>query len=151
MPGLPRDITNFVIELKREGDEYRYTMVHKDVHDIVLRFKTTEKVAAKHMPSFIERLFRAWVHTYIAKTRRPLTGKQQKFYDKLLEFHKLEGRPPTYEEQCRFFDFKSRGTPFVYTRAIVARGWAWQDDHGKIWPVDLVAPEYLQPEKEKEK
>lgn len=138
-----KDLCNFGITYVEKGGKVQYTLYHKKNLDMKITFQSAEVIKSKHIPKFMEDVFKAWVNKYFSKSRRAMTGKQEKFYEKLVEFHRTEGRPPTLEEQCRFFGFKSRGTPLLYIRNLAARGWVWIDRHGKAWPIDIVAPDQI--------
>ncbi len=82
-----------------------------------------------------------WTHKYFKHTRKQLSPKQREFYNALVWFHKEEGRPPSYQEMIDLMGYKSKGTANAFVTRLVAGGWLWKDEEGRVVPVDIAAPE----------
>ncbi len=138
-----KDFLNFSITTKGEGGRVRFTLRHKKRDGLSVDFVADQKVAADHIPALIHGVFKTWTHKYMKVTRKNLTPKQKKFYDAVVWFHKEEGRPPSHEEQCDLMGWKSKGTSFYYTKRLIALGWFWLDEEGRVVPVDIAAPDMI--------
>jgi hypothetical protein len=136
-----KDFLNFDFSTKPEGAGVRYTMRHKKRDNLVVEFTSAISVRAEHLPDLIRGIMKTWTHKYMRATRKALSPKQKKFYDAVVWFHKQEGRPPSHEEQCDLMAWKSKGTSFYYTKRLIALGWFWLDEDGRVIPVDIAAPE----------
>jgi hypothetical protein len=116
-------------------------MRHKKRDNVSTTFTTGPKVAAEHVPDLIIGAIRAWTHKYTKATKKSLSVKQKKYYDAVVWFYKEEGRSPSYEEQCDLMGWKSKGTSFYFAKRLIALGWFWTDEDGRIIPIDVAAPE----------
>lgn len=135
-----KDFLNFNIMAKPEGDRVRFRLSHRK-KDIAIEFTTAIQTHAEHIPDLIRGVMKAWSHKYIKLTRKALTSDQKAFYDALVNFHKTEGRPPTYEEISDVMGWNSRGTSFYFTKRLIAAGYVWLDEDNKAIPIDIALPE----------
>lgn len=137
-----KDLLNIKITAVQENGITRVTLVHKKRPDISFAFKMENTIEAARVPALLKWVFRSWVNEYTKNIRRPLlSNKQKKAYAFILDFYKEAGRAPTYEEIREGLGFASRGSAHTHVKNIIARGWLWRDEDGKIVPYDLAAPE----------
>lgn len=61
------------------------------------------------------------------KKKKPLTKRQQEFFETWAPMHKKLGRPPTLDEVIEECGMKARATPLHYYKALVKAGWAKRD------------------------
>lgn len=137
-----KDFLNFEIRGRQEGRDVRYTIRHKKRDGLTVDFTAQGgTIHAQHIPDLIHGIIKAWTYKYTKATRKALSPKQKKLYDAVVWFHKQEGRPPSYEEQCDLMGWKSKGTAYYYTKRLIAFGWFWTDEDGRVIPIDIAAPE----------
>lgn len=118
-----------------------HTLRHRTKKNILVEFKSGNQVQAESMGAFIIKALRAYSKRYREKTLKSMTPGQRAFYDKLIEFHKMEGRAPSYEEQCVIMGCSSKGTPHYYVKKLVELGWVWLDEDGMVIPIDIAPPD----------
>lgn len=136
-----KDFLNFDIERREENGHSVFTLRHRTRENISVQFITESFVNAVYLPKLIIDLIRAYAKKYRLQSREAMTAAQKNFYDKLVEFHRNQGRPPTYDEQCVFLGVVSKGTPHYYVKKLVEAGWIWIDDNGMVIPCDIASPE----------
>lgn len=139
-----KDFLNFQIRTKAEGRDVRYQMRHKTRDNLSMEFTTAATIRAEHIPDLIRGIMKTWTDKYMKATRKELSEKQKKFYDAVVWFYQQEGRPPSHEEQCELMGWKSKGTSFYYTKRLIAMGWFWVDEGGRVIPVDIAAPDHTE-------
>lgn len=140
-----RDFTQFDIIAKSTDDnKVRFTMRHKRREAVAVDFTTGATLNALHLPALIAGVIKSYLRKYRAASRKAMTRYQKNFYDKLVEFHRTEGRAPTYEEQCVFLGVSSKGTPHYYVKKLEELGWVWVDNDGMAIPIDIAMQEHLE-------
>lgn len=137
-----KDFLNFEITIGQlEEGRVSFTLRHRTREDVFVEFSTAELLEARHIPAMISSLIRSYARKYREKSRQAMTASQKNFYDKLVDFHEQQGRPPTYDEQCVFLGVVSKGTPHYYVKKLIEAGWIWVDDKGMVIPCDIASPE----------
>lgn len=139
-----KDFLNFEIVSKSEGGNVRFTMRHKKWDGLSVDFVTGLNTRAEHIPALIKSLLKAWSNKYFKQTRKQLSPKQKDFYDAIVWFHKEEGRPPSYQEMIDILEYKSKGTVAAFVVRLIAKGWLWKDEEGRVVPIDIASPEMIE-------
>lgn len=135
-----RDFLNFeIVPAGISAETTAWVMRHKTREDLFVEFTTPNDIAAEILPSIIVGVMKRYADKYNAIARKAMTPAQKNYYDKLVEFHKMEGRAPSYEEQCLMLGVKSKGTPHHYAKALEKAGWVWFDGRSVI-PYEIAEP-----------
>ena len=136
-----KDFLNFSITSKQDGIGIKHTMRHKKRENLSVDFTTTGNTKPEHIPGLVQGVMKAWTNKYIRATRRTMSSRQKKFYDAVVWFYKEEGRAPSYDEMCDLMAWRSKGTSWYYVKRLIAMGWLWTDEEGRIIPIDIAAPD----------
>ncbi len=136
-----RDFLNFDIVSQRSGGKIHHTLKHNKRDGAIISFETPRMLDTADIGALFKRVVRAYAAKYREKTLKTLTQAQKSFYDKIVQFHKDEGRAPTYDEQCIIMGVSSKGTPHYYVQKLEKMGWVWIDDKGMVIPIDIAAPD----------
>lgn len=138
-----RDFLDFTLTPERIGpNKMRYLLCHNKRSGIELEFQhVSGALSPDQVCGFFKHMLAAYAKRYRERTRQSLTKKQQVFYDKVVEFHHMEGRAPTYDEMCIIMGYSSKGTPCHYVNKLADLGWLWIDDEGMVIPLDIATPE----------
>lgn len=136
-----RDFVNFeIMATETSAHETRFVIRHKNRDGLSVEFSVPNDLEPEMLPSIITVAMKRYSQKYSDKSRKPMTGGQKHYYDKLVEFHKMEGRAPTYDEQCYMLGVKSKGTPHHYAKKLADSGWVWIDGRMVI-PYDIAEPD----------
>ncbi len=136
-----RDFINFeIVQAGVTRDTMVWSLRHKKREDLVVEFETPNPIGADLFPSIISAALRKYSEKYNAMVRKSMTAAQKNYYDKLVEFHRQEGRAPSYEEQCLMLNVKSKGTPHHYAKALERAGWVWFDGRSVV-PYEIAEPD----------
>lgn len=134
-----RDFINVDIKLEGvEGNTALWRMSHK-VRDLHVSFRAPASISTDTFASLVMAILKRYSEKYSSVTRRPMTPQQKNYYDKLVEFHQMEGRAPSYEEQCLMLGVRSKGTPHHYAKVLEQAGWVWFDGRAVI-PYEIAEP-----------
>lgn len=137
-----RDLLDFdIVSQKISISRVLHTLKHNKRDGALVEFETGISVSAADIGILFKRAFRSYADKYREKTLKSMTKGQRSFYDKLIEFHKNEGRAPSYEEQCVIMGCSSKGTPHYYVKKLVELGWIWIDRDGMVIPIDIASPD----------
>lgn len=135
-----RDFLNF--ELTEQGfsqSTVLWAIKHKTRDRLVVEFTTPTEISAVHFKAVFIGALMKYAQKYGELARSPMTAAQKAYYDKLVEFHRMEGRAPSYEEQCYMLGVKSKGTPHHYAKTLEKAGWVWIDGRSVI-PYEIAEP-----------
>jgi hypothetical protein len=136
-----RDFLNFeIVEVADAWHSIKWVLRHKTREGLSVEFETGNTISAVEFPEIVKGMLRRYSDKYNSMARKPMTAAQKNYYDKLVEFHKMEGRAPSYDEQCLMLGVKSKGTPHHYAKTLVEAGWVWIDGRMVI-PFDIAEPE----------
>ena len=76
--------------------------------------------------------------------RKPLTIRQERAYRILVDFVKMERRPPSYSELGLRLGYSSPSSVKKMLDQLENKGWVRRQDTGKVkrevWPVDVKVP-----------
>lgn len=135
-----RDFLNYDIVLEGVSRHtLSWVIKHKTRDRLFVEFTTPSEITAVDFKSIVTGMFKKYAEKYTALARKPMTAAQKNYYDKLVEFHRMEGRAPSYEEQCLMLGVKSKGTPHHYAKVLAQAGWVWIDGRSVI-PYDIAEP-----------
>lgn len=134
-----RDFLDFEISAAGMNQTSTLWVIRHNKRDIAVEFTTPNRITTSDFPSVVADALRAYSEAYNAAVRKSMTPAQKNYYDKLVEFHRMEGRAPSYEEQCFMLGVKSKGTPHHYAKALERAGWVWFDGRAVI-PYEIAEP-----------
>lgn len=112
---------------------------HRTREGLVVEFEAPNPIDEDKFAKVVEDALKAYSEKYSSMSQKSMTAPQKNYYDKLVEFHKMEGRAPSYEEQCLMLNVKSKGTPHHYAKALERAGWVWFDGRSVI-PYEIAEP-----------
>jgi hypothetical protein len=136
-----RDFINFeLIQIGVNPTTTLWLLRHKKREGLQIEFTTPSELTADLLPSIFNGALKKYSDKYNSLARKSMTAPQKNYYDKLVEFHQMEGRAPSYEEQCLMLNVKSKGTPHHYAKALERAGWVWFDGRSVI-PYEIAEPE----------
>lgn len=137
-----RDLLDFdIVSQKVAPGKIQHTIKHNKREGALVEFYTGLSLSAADVGATFKKAFRAYADKYREKTLKSMTKGQRAFYDKLIEFHRNEGRAPSYDEQCVIMGCSSKGTPHYYVKKLIELGWIWTDKDGMVIPIDIASPD----------
>jgi hypothetical protein len=135
-----RDLLNIqIVLLGLTRSTALWEIRHKTREGLRVEFEAPNPIEEDKFKEVFENAVKKYSEKYSSMSQKSMTAPQKNYYDKLVEFHKMEGRAPSYEEQCLMLNVRSKGTPHHYAKALERGGHVWFDGRSVI-PFEIAEP-----------